>query len=277
LIGSFDTEVGSSEASSINDGSAKDNWHNGDKTPGVCASACAYAFLGGSERAINPGSRLGFHRFFSIVALSAPTAKLFSGQDLDATQRLTAALVLYVLKMGIDARLVVLASSAGPDEVNWITPDQARDLKVVFEPNGYQPWRVEAYGIGAIAISESNDGQRSIIGACSKQFGPYAALIDKDPNVDYRWLEQCRAMGDIQEKQHPVFGTLVPPANVQLTHRKGGGAVMTFRLPDYSPPLTSSEFFTFNVGYPMACSSPAYHGFTENLAPAVRLALHNCF
>jgi hypothetical protein len=65
-----------------------------DRAPGVCASACAYAFLGGDERSLDVDAKLGFHRFYKENALAEPTAQLFTGKDLDATQRTTAALVL---------------------------------------------------------------------------------------------------------------------------------------------------------------------------------------
>ena len=32
------------------------------RVDGDCASACTFAFLGGVERSISPGGRLGFHR-----------------------------------------------------------------------------------------------------------------------------------------------------------------------------------------------------------------------
>ena len=103
----FATEVGSSKPypNPINGGLPLF-----EEAPGVCASACAYAFLGGTARTLDPNSRLGFHQFFTASALTAPAAKLFSGQDLDATQRLTAALVLYIVQMGVDPRLIGLAS-----------------------------------------------------------------------------------------------------------------------------------------------------------------------
>jgi hypothetical protein len=55
-----------------------------ERSPGVCASACAYAFLGGVERSLDEGAKLGFHRFYQENALERPSVKLFTGQDLGA-------------------------------------------------------------------------------------------------------------------------------------------------------------------------------------------------
>ena len=46
--------------------------------PGICASACAYAFLGGVGRMLDETAKLGFHRFYIGDALASAT-KVFSG------------------------------------------------------------------------------------------------------------------------------------------------------------------------------------------------------
>jgi hypothetical protein len=103
----FVTEVGSS------------NLNTDTKAPGVCASACAFTFLGGIERTLDANSSLGFHLF------SKPDAP--SENDV---QELTSLMRLYVLEMGVDARLIPWMTKAGPKAMRWIRPDEARDLRV---------------------------------------------------------------------------------------------------------------------------------------------------
>jgi hypothetical protein len=105
--------------------------------------------------------------FIILGALASSTAKIFTGGDLDQTQKITSGLLLYVVNMGVDVRLLALASQAGPDEIRWITPQEARDLRVVYQPLSYKPWRIEPYHGGAIAISESNDGLKNVVAGCS--------------------------------------------------------------------------------------------------------------
>lgn len=75
------TEVGSDEHDPTNV-----NYY--DKSPwtrrikGRCASACAYAFLGGVSRRLLEGDRLGVHRFYRKSAIENPEEKLFTGADL---------------------------------------------------------------------------------------------------------------------------------------------------------------------------------------------------
>jgi hypothetical protein len=113
----FATEVGSSNLNTDVPISGSENGYT--KTPGVCASACAFTFLGGIKRTLDPDSSLGFHLF------SKPDAP--SENDV---QQLTSLLRLYILEMGVDARLIALMTEAGPKVMRWIRPDEARDLQV---------------------------------------------------------------------------------------------------------------------------------------------------
>jgi hypothetical protein len=163
--------------------------------------------------------------------------------------------------MGVDPRLVILASEAGPNEIRWLQLNEARDLRVAYEPFRYKPWHVEPYRGGAIAVSESNDGQSRMIASCSKQLGPNVTLIDSTTSWDIgAWFRQCRN-GD-RNGAHPVFGTRVDPSRVKVINHADGGAMIRFQLPTYDPPLTSAELLSIE-NYSMACSTNRYLGTRE--------------
>jgi hypothetical protein len=247
-----------------------------DKVAGICASACAYAFLGGKARFLDERARLGFHRFYSPLAVDNAKAKLFSGEDLDNTQKLLAGLLLYTISMGVDSRIIVLASTAGMDEVFWVSKKDAQELRIVFDPTGYKPWRVETYKGGALAVSESNDGLRSIIAGCSIKGGRYVAIADHSKEADPQWLEQCRVSGVIGSRAHNVFGTQVDVSQSKLM-QGSDGVILRFSLPSGELPLSTPELLSFREGYPMACSTNRYLASTENFQTSVRLALRNCY
>lgn len=247
------------------------------RVPGVCASACAYAFFGGIERVLDEGSKLGVHRFYSKIALAQPAEKVFSGNDLDNAQKITAALALYLVDMGVDARVVALAATASPDEIYWINLEEARDLRVTYEPRSWKPWRLEPFRGGAIAISETSDGTKRMVASCTRRLGPQVVLTNFDSAWDVaKWFEQCRA--NLLSGAHPVFGTEVDPTHVEVGKRKEGGAIIRFRLPTAAPSLTSPALFSLrSSAYPSACTSDQYEGSKNNFEPAVRLAFGNCF
>lgn len=261
----------------LTDNAEADLGRASERVSGVCASACAYAFLGGVERTLDAQSQLGVHRFYREDAMAQPTEKLFTGEDLDITQRTMAALVVYVTSMGADARMLTLAASAGPDQMRWIDQEEARTLRVIYEPMAWKAWRIEAYRGGVIAISETNDGKKSMVASCTKRLGPQVVLTDANTDFDIAgWFEQNRTCPF--DQTHPVFGAQVEPGRVQVIKRKEGGAIMRFRLPTGNPPLSSPALMdATSSAYPTACSTIAYQGSRRNFEAAVRVAFRNCF
>jgi hypothetical protein len=85
-----------------------------------CFSACAYTFIGGSTRTVEPGGLIGVHRFYTKDG----TGNVEDGQQAQAT------LVRYVRDMGVSESLVELSLQAGADEMMGIGAAKARVLRV---------------------------------------------------------------------------------------------------------------------------------------------------
>lgn len=111
--------------------------------PAICASACAYAFLGGQTRTLPQGSQLGFHRFF------IPGTRI----DEASAQSLSGELISYIVAMGVDARVFSLASTKGEDEMHYVSPEEAEAYELI-TPYGYQAFFLEPYGKGVVAASK---------------------------------------------------------------------------------------------------------------------------
>jgi hypothetical protein len=269
----FATEVGSDSPDP--DNSPAFGGRASKREPGECASACAYAFFGGDKRVVEAPSRLGLHRFYHESAIDRPTEPLFSSQDLDTTQRMTAALAFYLVKMGLDARLLAIGSQAGPDEMYWLTPRDLQEFRVVYDADAWKPWRVETYRAGALAMSETNDGRIRMVASCTPLRGLQVVLTDTRRPGMAEWFEQNRTCAN--GGQHPIFGTTVPPERVDVL-RLPNGAAIRFRLATSPLSLSSPAIFDRNgSAYPSACSTLAYQGTRENFEAAVRLAFRNCF
>ena len=93
---------------------------------GLCASACAYAFLGGVVRGAPAGARLGVHRFY--LAEQAP-ASVVLDKKMEADT--TALLRRYVAAMGANPELIALAGSVAPSRMHFLTPAELRRYRVV--------------------------------------------------------------------------------------------------------------------------------------------------
>jgi hypothetical protein len=108
-------------------------WGYGRPGTAVCASACAYAFAGGVNRYFSDGAgRLGLHQFYFADETSGGTS--------DA-QSISAVLVAYLNRMGVDATAFALASVTKSDDVLWLSTGDAE--KIGLANNGVRPTTAE--------------------------------------------------------------------------------------------------------------------------------------
>jgi hypothetical protein len=152
----FDTSVGQT----VPEG----QWHGIRK--GICYSACAYAFLGGVRRAVESGE-YGVHQFYSSALLKNPDGKVFTPIDFSIQQATTGLLLSYVLGMGASAGLVVEANKTLPTDMNIISKQRLTDFGVSFDPEHYEPWKIEAYRNGIVTFSRSQDEKRQMTVYCA--------------------------------------------------------------------------------------------------------------
>lgn len=98
----------------------------------LCASACAYAFLGGVSRYYRESDGLlGVHQFYSPEGL----------QSADEVQQISGQIVQYMDEMGVRATAFSLASMANRDGMIWLSEQDALQLR--FANNGTLPTSAE--------------------------------------------------------------------------------------------------------------------------------------
>lgn len=81
---------------------------------GECASACAYAFLGGAVRTLGPGARIGVHQVTTVGgdwAMSAPDGLWLMSQ-----------VAAHVSRLCGRADLMIPALATPPQEMHWLSP-----------------------------------------------------------------------------------------------------------------------------------------------------------
>ncbi len=83
----------------------------------TCASACAYAWLAGTERFAEPGSKIGFH---AAYVLNQGIAK--------ETGSGNALLGSYLSRIALSDYAIVYFTSAAPQDMNWLTGQTAVQL-----------------------------------------------------------------------------------------------------------------------------------------------------
>ena len=108
--------------------------------PRFCASACAFIFLGGKERYVGAGAKLGFHAAFGFDDSSAETA------------RLAAAVKTWMLGRGVAPAFVERAVST-PHTTLWLpTPEELLQARVTTALASPQRYAEPSFGPGIPAL-----------------------------------------------------------------------------------------------------------------------------
>lgn len=124
---------------------------------GRCDSACAFAFMGGEARRIDVQGanrfvpylgKLGMHRFYTREGAEIPSA---------ATQQIMGQLLIFVQDMGIDPRVLSLASTASADNMYYFSPREMAEFRLVTTASvaGFEPVLLP----GGLAVQSEARGQ----------------------------------------------------------------------------------------------------------------------
>jgi hypothetical protein len=178
----FDTEIGGTEPDGF-------HWK---RVPGYCASASAFAFLGGLTRTASDGE-LGVHQFYNEISIRDPSAKVFNSLDMSEHQFVSAMLIDYVFRMGVDPRFVSVAASTPPSEMQFLNEQMLDDLKVKWHPKEFGPWSIEPSGAGVAAITRSKDKIRTAKFLYLEDGIPKLTIEDNESNIDNEWLSDALA------------------------------------------------------------------------------------
>ena len=165
-----------------------ENASNFNKTEtGECSSACAYAFLGGIDRALigedglgGYNSRIGFHQFDSTKTLIEIPEIDLSTLTMSSAQLLTGLIVAYVIEMGVDAQIVSLAGLTPIHQMVYPPLTDLLRLNVI-PKNGFSDWKIQPYRNGLYAFSRQSSTKLAL------QLTAYCGLRE---NSDYLLLER---------------------------------------------------------------------------------------
>ena len=92
--------------------------------PGDCASACAFAFLGGVRRDVGPGSRIGVHQIYANLQAN-------DGISVGDVQMLTSLTAMHIDNMGGNVGILIEALRTPPEQVHWFSGAELGRLAIV--------------------------------------------------------------------------------------------------------------------------------------------------
>jgi hypothetical protein len=134
--------------------------------PGLCASACAYAFLGGTVRTVAPQnsytghelSKIGFHQFYSTLNKSEKILEILKEETLFSKEQITSAFILqYLTEMEVDPNIMGLAALAGPNKMYFPNKEERERYLIDYFPDvSFSELQMEAYRGGLISFLSPN-------------------------------------------------------------------------------------------------------------------------
>lgn len=109
--------------------------------PGICASACVFAFMGGVSRSVGPNDLIGVNQFYSVdeEVIDSGIVQMVAGQSL-----------FHTVSMGVDPQVVVAASATDPDELYWFDREEIVRYGLDNTAEKTEPWKLEPYKNGMV-------------------------------------------------------------------------------------------------------------------------------
>ena len=95
-------------------------------SPGECASACVFAYLGGDYRYLTSGSKLGIHQFYV-----KEDADLTVSEGVIISQILASEIVDLIDRSRVKSEFFSLISKVHPEDIFWVPEETLRGLRVV--------------------------------------------------------------------------------------------------------------------------------------------------
>jgi hypothetical protein len=156
--------------------------------PGVCASSCAFAFLGGVERRVPAGSLYGVHD----VSLKGQQA----ADPLVVGQQFGALFTDYMSEMGVDTRLGVDAAqyNSANQDIHYLTPTELAAFRVTTGLT--TTWQIEQAKsrfqlVGATSVEGRSQMNRLILACTTDDTKQLLIGIDfLPPAIDEAGLDQ---------------------------------------------------------------------------------------
>lgn len=127
---------------------------------GSCASACAYAYLGGQRRSIELQSKYGVHQISTTSDTTVPL-----NQAVRTTQDIIAAISEYIERMGASPEIATIATRTSDSSIQWISDGNLFALRIVNSSGLTQqsPWKRTSTMTNWSIWSILPDGSRDLL------------------------------------------------------------------------------------------------------------------
>jgi len=252
----FDTSVGKT---------VRDDYQFYTIQAGKCLSACAFSFMGGINRELEFTSKIGVHQFYDADALLRPGEKIYTATDASNNQIIIGLILEYIVRMGVDAKILALASKTLPQEIRFIDEPEASNLNLVWDSSRIDNWKIEPFKKGVVAFAESQDKLSTLTYYCSGNMRFLLYSTSKDADIS-------QTSGEID-----VMGVKVQRQSIRISKLQNGKTQIRFPLPaNFTPKAESSAGLLSNFDSSSSAERFILSFGTRRIFETTRIANKNC-
>lgn len=245
------------------------NWK--EITGGICASACAFAFIGGKDRYADSG-KIGVHQFYTDAAIERPEDMIFTALDLSTNQYIEALLMEYAIEMNVDYRFVLKAAATSPASMYYFNTQELTAWRIVFNSDGFQPWEIETWKEGVIAFSRSNNEKTTATFFCTKENNNKLMISVKES----RFQGPFEPVKDYSVSYLYALGLRIPSSQAKMSEN-GGVYRLIIDLGQFDINTLDKNKFAVSSDAPNATRPYFSFGLTSNKAlENIKIAMKNC-
>lgn len=203
----------------------------------LCASACAYAFLGGVTRSYGEDDLYGIHRF-------GRSAGTISGDD---AQIISSIVAKYIEGMGVDLSVFILASTSSFEkEIFQIPVDLGKRMGIIYDPSGVTSFVIEQRGGSVVASFKLMERERELEGVIACDNGQRSLfLFDWDNSIPIALRAARQFPVEFKTQGRSIWGTATylpadPAQNVPI-------GMMLFVLPSLDEQAFAGDGMTLSM------------------------------
>jgi len=150
----------------------------------VCFSACAYAFMGGTSRKIAANQAFGVHQFFSGNGDSGESS----------AQVGVTILANYLDEMGVDRKLLDIASLTAPNKIQIISTEISQRLNIDNTNPPFGEWKIQTDNAGELSavLKQKQPGKNGVFTIVLSRFKNSFAIV-----VFYDIKQKFRSQKDL--------------------------------------------------------------------------------
>lgn len=194
---------------------------------------------------------------------------MFSAIDVSDEQLISGLVLEYTVRMGVDARLITLASQTRPTDIHVLSVKEAEDLKVSWDPDAMTEWKIQPFDGGIVASIESQDKRGKLNVFCKGQ--NKSIVYSQEADGTHPQFDVPKGSGPFD-----VMGTKIGLDRIGVRQSATETQVAFLMPPDFVPAAGARFSFISNSDSSPKAAWRSIEFTSDGLKEALAVTFKNC-